>query len=206
MSIDASAEREGAPAPPQGTLIALEGPDDAQIAALLERLYNWLQEKGVPVERAQMPTRGPIGLLLHMQAQGRLQLDPASLALLWTADRLDLLGRADGVRAWLSAGRVVLCAHYRLRAYAALLGAPELDDGERWLAQIDAPCPAPALTLYLAPHPAPAAPAVPAADPYARARQAAAAGGARVVQLAGEGGLETQERACRAEIAAALAL
>ena len=161
----------------EGRLIALEGADDAAVAALQERLYRWLQGAGVPVERAQMPTRGPIGLLLHVHAQGRLQLDPASLALLWTADRLDLLGREDGVRAWLAAGRAVLCTHYRLRAHATLLETPGLDGGAGWLAQIDAPCPTPDLTLYLAPA---------AGSPYARALAALTASGARVAQVPGE--------------------
>ena len=170
----------------KGKLIALEGADDAAVTALQERLYGWLQDEGLPVERAQMPTRGPIGLLLHTHAQGRLQLDPTSLALLWTADRLDLLGREDGVRAWLAAGRTVLCAHYCLRAHATLLGSAGLDGGARWLAQIDAPCPTPDLTLYLAP-----AAEGPASEAYARALAALTASGAHVAQVPGEDSPET---------------
>jgi dTMP kinase len=188
--------------PSRGKLIALEGPDDSAISTLQERLYSWLQGEGVPVERAGMPTRGPIGLLLRMQAQERLRLDPASLALLWTADRLDLLGRKEGVRAWLSAGRAVLCAHYRLRAYAALLGAEDGDVDPCWIAQIDAPCPAPDLTLYLAPRAAQST----AAHAYTRALDVVAASGARSTRLAGGRALDETARACRAHIAAALAL
>jgi thymidylate kinase len=192
--------------PGAGTLIALEGPDGEQIAALHDRLYSWLQDEGVAVERAQMPTRGPIGLLVRLQQQGRLDLDLATLALLWTADRLDLLGRSDGVRAWLSAGRVVLCAHYRLRAYAALSGTTGQPDhadrlDPRWLSRIDAPCPAPDLTLYLAPPAAQAA----QGDPYARALAMAAQEGERVARLPAGRTPDEADRACRAHIAALLA-
>jgi hypothetical protein len=81
--------------PRAGALIALEGSDDVVLDTLLERLYRWLRGKGIPVERAEAPTRSPIGALLRLQQQGRLRLDPPCRALLWTADRLDQLSHLE---------------------------------------------------------------------------------------------------------------
>jgi len=95
-----------------GKLISVTGGDRARVKVLAEQLASWLHERGVQVVQFSLPTRGPVGALIRLQAQSRLQLDPASLALLWTADRLDLLSREGGIVAQLQAGMTVLCTHY----------------------------------------------------------------------------------------------
>jgi thymidylate kinase len=129
----------------EGRLIVLEGIDDAALSALAERLCHWLRRQGIAAEHTREPTYGPAGTQVRLAQQGRLPFDAASLALLWLADRLDHLEREDGILTWLAAGRHVLCVHYALFAYAHQWGQVEWP----WLRQIDAPCRAPDLTLFI---------------------------------------------------------
>jgi len=131
--------------PGEGKLIVLEGPDDAVIEAQMRRLVRWLRGQGIAVEQTGEPTYGPVGAQIRLFQQGRLQIDPHSLALLWTADRMDHLGREDGILSWLADGRHVLCARYLLFSYACQLDHVELD----WLKRINARCRHPDLTLFL---------------------------------------------------------
>ena len=131
--------------PGEGKLIVLECVDEATIEAQVQRLYRWLRGLGVAVEQTGEPTYGPVGAQIRLSQQGRLQIDPASLALFWTADRMDHLGHEDGILSWLADGRHVLCARYLLFSYAH-----QLDHvGLNWLRQINARCRRPDLTLFL---------------------------------------------------------
>jgi thymidylate kinase len=128
-----------------GRLIVLEGLDDAALGSLAERLCYGLREQGIAAEYTREPTYGPAGAQVRLAQQGRLPLDPISLALLCLADRLDHLEREEGIRAWLASGRHVLCVHYALYAYAWQWGQVDWD----WQRRIDAACRAPDLTLYV---------------------------------------------------------
>jgi thymidylate kinase len=194
--------------PRAGTLIALEGSDAAVLDALLERLCRWLREEGVPVERAEAPTRSPIGALLRLERQGRLHFDPASLALLWAADRLDQLGREDGLRASLEQGCVVLAARYVLYAYALLAGGVrgsgrvDEEDGvdPAWLERINALSDPPDLTLYIGP--LSGGMSLSAREEFLL--EVAERLGGRLVRLTGCETLDAAEAACRQQIAAQL--
>ena len=129
----------------EGKLIVIESIDEAAIEAQAQRLYRWLRGRGAGVELTGEPTYGPVGAQIRLFQQGRLQIDPFSLALFWTADRMDHLGREDGILSWLADGRHVLCARYLLFAYACQLDCVELS----WLRQINARCRRPDLTLFL---------------------------------------------------------
>lgn len=182
--------------PRAGALIALEGHDDVVLDTLLERLYRWLRGEGIAAERAEAPTRSPIGALLRLQRQGRLQLAPPCQALLWTADRLDQLGREGGLRASLAEGCVVLAARYLLHGYDLLADQVELT----WLERINTPCDAPSLTLYIGAMGANAAPSA----GEERLLEAAARKGGQVVRIVGHETIDAAEAACREKIAAFL--
>ena len=128
-----------------GKLVALEGLDDALLGALAARLCAGLRERDSAAEPTREPTYGPAGAQVRLARQGRLPLDPVSLPLLCLADRLDHLDREAGIRAWLAAGRHVLCVHYALYAYAWQWGQVDWD----WQRRIEVSCPLPDLTLYV---------------------------------------------------------
>ena len=176
----------------QGKLIVLEGIDDAALGELAASLCRWLREGQAAVEQTREPTYGPAGAQVLLARQGRLQLDPVSLALLCLADRLDHLHQG-GVLAWLEQGRHVVCVHYALSAYAHQWG--QVDWG--WQRQIDAPCRAPDLTLLVD---------LPGAqDPLRMAYLHAAARlqeeGQAVVVLDGGGGADEVLAVCRRQVA-----
>jgi thymidylate kinase len=194
--------------PRAGMLIALEGSDATVLDALLERLCRWLREEGVLVERAEAPTRSPIGALLRLQQQGRLQFDPACTALLWAADRLDQLGREGGLRASLEQGCVVLAARYMLYAYALLAegvggsGRVGEEDGvdPAWLERINALSDPPDLTLYIGS--LSGGTSLSAREEFLL--EVAGRLGGRIVRVTGCETLDAAETACRQQIAAQL--
>lgn len=133
--------------PDKGKLVALECIDEARLEQVTQRLYRWLCECSIPCEHTVEPTFGPVGAQMILHHSGRLKIDPLSLSLVDLADRMDHLGRADGVLAWLDAGRHVLCRHYLLASFVRHLPHVDLD----WQLQINARCRPPDLTLYFVP-------------------------------------------------------
>jgi len=144
----------------EGKLIVLEGIDDAVLSVQAERLFHWLREQGIAVEQTREPTHGPAGAQIRLVQQGRLQIDPATLALFRVADRMDHLRREDGVLSWLAAGRYVVCVRYLLFSYAhqwdqvnayasrRLCGTVAYVEWD-WLRQINALCRVPDLALFI---------------------------------------------------------
>ena len=128
-----------------GKLIAIEGTTDTALDALAKKLYRWLRERDVAIELTGEPTYGPVGAQLRLYQQGRIEVDATTLALFDIADRMDHLGRADGMLAWLAEGRTVLCARYLAYSFAWHLDRVDL----HWLQQINARCRVPDLTLFL---------------------------------------------------------
>lgn len=129
----------------KGKLIVLEGVDSAELEALAERLCRWLCSLGIAVDQTREPTMGPVGVQIRLAQQGRLQFDPASLALLSVADRLDHLESEEGILASIARGRHVVCARYILFSCASQWDRIDPD----WLMQIDAQCRLPDLTLFV---------------------------------------------------------
>ena len=182
----------------EGKLIALEGVNDALLDAQSERLCRWLQGRDIVVERTEEPTRGPVGMLLRLSRQERLQLDPTSLALLWVADRMDHLEREDGILSWLERGRYVLCTRYMLHAYASLLDQVEPD----WLRQINGLCRSPDLTLFFeSSFLSKGADTVSLGARYERAAEVSQRAGETVVRVAGRSASEYIDRICQHAVA-----
>ena len=125
--------------------IVIECADPALLDDLVDRLYRWLRESDIPAEQTGEPTRGPVGAQVRLAQQGRLRIDPAALALLQVADRLDHLASPGGILTWLDQGRTVLCAGYVLASLASQW--EEVDPA--WWVQINDRCRAPDMTLYV---------------------------------------------------------
>jgi dTMP kinase len=187
-----------------GKLIVLEGIDDAALGVQAEGLYRWLSGRGVAVERTKEPTHGPVGAQIRLYRQGRLQLDPAIVALLWTADRLDHLRREDGICSWLADGRHVLCTHYVLYSCAAQLDQLDL----AWLRQVNALCRAPDLTLFLdTPLPQEGAPEMERLrENYMQAIDRFRGEGERIAHIDGHGTADEIWAACQRQVATLLSL
>jgi dTMP kinase len=102
--------------PDRGRFIALEGLDGAGTTTQLERLSAHL---GARLHATREPSTGPIGREIRRHLQGPVdgvQLDPAALALLFAADRLDHLRRE--IEPQLERGVHVISDRYLLSSLA----------------------------------------------------------------------------------------
>ena len=189
---------------PRGLFLVLEGLDGAGTTTQSGRLAEWLRGRGRRVHLTAEPSRGPVGTLVRqvlarrVLGAGGAAFDPAALALLFAADRLDHW--ESEIRVQLEQGADVVSDRYVLSslAYQAVAtGDP------RWVAALNAKAPPPDLTLFLRVEARLALRRrfaagtereifeVPAfqrkvARAYGRALSSLRAGGARVVEIAGE--------------------
>jgi len=128
----------------RGPLIAIEGIDGAGTTTQARRLARWLEAGGRPAHLTREPSDGPIGRLLRAILGGaHAPVDPAAVALLFAADRLDHVAREiEPARA---AGRAVLSDRYVLSSLAYQAIAVPRD----FVAAANARAPAPDLTLLV---------------------------------------------------------
>ena len=131
----------------RGRFVVLEGLDGAGTTTQAARLAARLSEAGIAVEVHREPTTGPLGAVLRQAIEGRIELDPATLALAFAADRADHLNNPrNGVRAQLERGTWVVCDRYVLSSLA-YQASDDLDGA--WLEQINAFAVAPDLTVFV---------------------------------------------------------
>ncbi len=107
----------------KGKFIIFEGIDGSGITEQVELLREWLRHSGYDLNRVAFthePSEGPVGLLLRLTLQGRLDMDEESLALLFAADRRDHLTRYIQPR--LESGIHVISDRYYLSFYAYQAG------------------------------------------------------------------------------------
>lgn len=129
---------------PRGRFIAIEGIDGSGTTLQTRALAAWLAQRGHRVVETREPTGGAIGALIRERLSVRAAaLDPAALALLFAADRLDHIARE--VEPALAGGAVVLSDRYLLSS----LAYQSLDCDEAWVREINRRAPAPDLTLVL---------------------------------------------------------
>ncbi len=165
-------------------LVVLEGLDGAGTTTQARLAVAYLGDRNCPAHLTREPSDNPIGLLLREFLAGRhaicrgddptpVELDPATLALLFTADRMDHLQRE--VEPELTAGRVVVSDRWYHSSLAYQSGAGvDLD----WIAACNSRARRPDLTIFLR------------IDPEVAAARRAAAGRSR--ELFDD--LETQRR------------
>lgn len=98
-----------------GRFIVFEGIDGAGKTTQLNRLYKDLTAKGYDIQITQEPSSGPCGILIRQALRGDINLDAATLALLFAADRTDHI---EHIKKALEAGKTVLCDRYLLSSIA----------------------------------------------------------------------------------------
>lgn len=129
---------------PRGRFIAIEGIDGSGTTLQTRALAAWLARRGHTVLETREPSGGAIGTLVRERLSVRAAaLDPAALALLFAADRLDHVHRE--VEPALASGAVVLTDRYLLSS----LAYQSLDCDATWVRAINARAPNPDLTLVL---------------------------------------------------------
>lgn len=148
----------------RGRFIAIEGIDGSGTTLQTRALAEWLRGRDHDVVETREPSTGPIGRLvrerLHVDAA---PLDPAALALLFAADRLDHV--AQEIEPACQRGAVVLSDRYLLSS----LAYQSLDCDLAWVRTINRAAPPPDLYLFLR---------VPADVAFERVQRRAAAGAA----------------------------
>jgi dTMP kinase len=130
----------------RGKFIVFEGLDGAGTSTQIELLAAHLRARGINAATTREPTDGEVGRLVRRVLRRELDLDPAALALLFAADRVDHLEGPGGVKAELDAGRWLLSDRYVLSSIA-YQAAEGLDPA--WVAEINRPAVAPDLTIYV---------------------------------------------------------
>jgi dTMP kinase len=128
---------------PPGRFIVIEGIDGSGTTLQTRALGEWLAARGHAVLETREPSTGAIGALARRRLAVDAAPDPATLALLFAADRLDHIARE--VAPALAARQVVLSDRYLLSSFAY----QALDCDEAWVRQINRQAPRPDLTLVL---------------------------------------------------------
>lgn len=138
--------------PLPGKLITFEGLDGSGQTTQAKLLTLWLTQKaGLETRYTKEPTSGPIGSILkralaqpkRSKPEADLALNPATLALLFAADRLDHLERE--ILPLLQEGTHVVSDRYTLSSLA--YQAVELDP--KWIRSINRHALKPDLTIFL---------------------------------------------------------
>lgn len=127
-----------------GRFIVLEGIDGSGKGTQLALLAERLRATGQRVWLTREPTDGAIGRLIREGLTGAAQLDEATIALLFAADRL---AHIETIRQHLNAGEIVLCDRYVLSSLAYNSQSLTLE----WILQLNSEADKrlhPDLTLY----------------------------------------------------------
>jgi dTMP kinase len=123
--------------------IVLEGLDGCGKSTHAGLLAEWLREKGSDVLLTAEPTGGPIGLLIREILSGKFGVDPKTMALLFTADRVE---HTLEIRAALDLGRTVISDryYYSTVAYQSAQGVDR-----KWLMELNKFALTPDLVVFL---------------------------------------------------------
>jgi len=143
-------------AQPQSQFIVLEGIDGAGTTTQTRRLAQRLRHQGCQVVTTCEPSSGPVGNIIRQALERRLringdeaiELDWATLALLFAADRADHVSRC--IEPALRSGAYVICDRYDLSSciYQSLT-APDPEQALRWVRELNSQLRRPDITLVL---------------------------------------------------------
>ena len=137
----------------RGLFIVFEGIDGAGTTSQCEILVKMLRGRGEKVHLTREPTTGPIGVQIRHILSGRLvsrpggnassAVDPATIALLFAADRIDHL--QNEIHPFLEAGHHVICDRYVLSS----LAYQSVDVDLKFVRAINAKAATPDITFFL---------------------------------------------------------
>ncbi len=128
----------------RGKLIVFEGIDGAGTTTQAKLLGQWMEKRGLSTHLTAEPTQGIIGKHIRQLLSGNTEpVDPACLALLFAADRLDHL--TAEVNPKLDQGTHVVMDRY---VYSSL-AYQSLQCDLPWVAHINSHAPEPDLIIYL---------------------------------------------------------
>jgi dTMP kinase len=124
--------------------IVLEGVDGCGKTTQAKLLKKWLEKKGYEVLLTAEPTMSKIGKFIREVLSGASEVDPKTLALLFTADRYEHL--RNEVEPALSEGKVVISERY----YHSTITYQEAQGVERnWLLEMNKFARKPDITIFL---------------------------------------------------------
>jgi dTMP kinase len=123
--------------------IVFEGCDGCGKSTHARLLADWLRQKGRDVLLTAEPTEGRIGQLIREILSGKIEVDPRTLALLFTADRVE---HVKEIRHALETGKDVISDryYYSTVAYQAAQGVDR-----KWLLEMNVFALRPDLVLFL---------------------------------------------------------
>jgi dTMP kinase len=123
--------------------IVLEGIDGCGKSTHAKLLADWLKDGGRDVLLTSEPTDGKVGRLVREILSGRAEVDPRTLALLFTADRVE---HVREIREAQDAGKAVISDryYYSTVAYQAAQGVDR-----KWLMELNRFAPAPDVVVLL---------------------------------------------------------
>ena len=128
----------------RGRFIALEGIDGSGTTTQSRDLAQLLAQRGHSILRTQEPSDGPIGREIRRRlASSSAPPDPATVALLFAADRLDHVD--SEIRPALEQGKIVLCDRYVMSSWVY----QSLDCDPAWVREINRHAPWPDRTFLL---------------------------------------------------------
>lgn len=133
----------------RGMFIVIEGLDGAGTTTQASKLVRTLEANGRTVVATREPSTGPFGVMARQALGRRLvmpggdRIDPAVLALLFAADRMDHL--AALVRPALARGAVVVSDRY---VHSSLAYQSTENDAE-WIAEINSRADVADLTIFI---------------------------------------------------------
>jgi len=128
----------------QGIFIVLEGIDGCGKSEQAKLLYGWLLSEGKEVLLTAEPTRNRIGKFIREILSGKEDVDPKTLALLFTADRAEHL-RSE-IEPALDEGKIVISERY-YHSTISYQVAQGVDKG--WLLELNSFARKPEITILI---------------------------------------------------------
>ncbi len=129
-----------------GNFFVIEGLDGSGKSAQAKKLADNLRSLGYKVNLSSEPTMGPVGALIRLALNKRLNLDQKTIAALFAADRVDhVYNPVNGIKKHLGEGIIEISDRYDLTSYAY----QSLFNDKEWVFQLNSQAIRPDITVFL---------------------------------------------------------